>query len=175
MSLEKTEWLVLSNIPCACVCVCVCVCMCVCIRAHTHAQSLSHVRLFATSWTIDHQAPPSIGFPRQEYWSGLPLPSPGDLPDPGIKLISPARVCCVGRQILYRLSHLRSPALIECVEKKHSCCSFKLSLVKGATCFLLPALRFFHVSWVTTLTQWSLNAFPRANLSVKNSTKWPPR
>ena len=126
---------------------------------NTHAQSLSHVWLFATSWTIDHQAPLSMGFPRQEYWSGLPLPSPGDLPDPGIKLISPASVCCVGRQILYRLSHLRSPALTECVEKKRSCCSFKLSLVKGATCFLLPALRFFHVSWVTTLTQWSLMPF----------------
>ena len=48
-------------------------------------QWLSHVQLFATLWTIAHQAPLSMGFPRQEYWSGLPFPSPGDLPHPGIK------------------------------------------------------------------------------------------
>ena len=53
-------------------------------------KSLSRVRLFATPWTIAHQAPPSMGFSRQEYWSGLPFPSPGDLPDPGIKPRSPA-------------------------------------------------------------------------------------
>ena len=39
----------------------------------------------ATPWTVAHQAPQSMGLPRQEYWSGLPFPSPGDLPDPGIK------------------------------------------------------------------------------------------
>ena len=46
--------------------------------------------LFVTSWTIAHQAPPSMEFSRQEYWSGLPFPSPGDLPDPGNELWSPA-------------------------------------------------------------------------------------
>ena len=46
---------------------------------------LSHARLFLTPWTIAHQAPPSMGFYRQEYWSGLPFPSPGDLPNPGIE------------------------------------------------------------------------------------------
>ena len=50
----------------------------------------SRVRLFATLWTVAHQAPPSMGFSRQEYWSGLPVPSPGDLPDSGIKPRSPA-------------------------------------------------------------------------------------
>ena len=50
----------------------------------------SHVRLFVTLWTVAHQAPPSMGFSRQEYWSGLPIPSPGGLPDPGIKPVSPA-------------------------------------------------------------------------------------
>ena len=44
----------------------------------------------ATPWTIVHQAPPSMGFSRQEYWSGLPFPSPGDLPNPGIEPRSPA-------------------------------------------------------------------------------------
>ena len=48
-------------------------------------KSLNTVRLFATPWTVAHQAPPSMGFSRQEYWSELPFPSPGDLPDPGIK------------------------------------------------------------------------------------------
>ena len=51
---------------------------------------LSRVRLFATPWTVAYQAPPSMGFSRQECWSGLPFPSPGDLPDPGIKPGSPA-------------------------------------------------------------------------------------
>ena len=45
----------------------------------------SHVRLFVTPWTVTHQAPPSTEFSRQEYWSGLPFPSPGDLPNPGIE------------------------------------------------------------------------------------------
>ena len=52
----------------------------------------SRVRLFATVWTVARQAPLSMGFSRQEYWSGLPFASPGDLPDPGIKpasLMSP--------------------------------------------------------------------------------------
>ena len=42
-------------------------------------KSLSHVRLFSTTWTAAYQAPPSMGFARQEYWSGVPLPSPGNL------------------------------------------------------------------------------------------------
>ena len=57
--------------------------LCVC-------QSLSRVQLFATAWTVAHQAPPSMGFSRQDYWSGLPCPSTGDLPDPGIETGSPA-------------------------------------------------------------------------------------
>ena len=51
---------------------------------------LSRVRLFEIPLTVVYQASPSMGFSRQEYWSGLPFPSPGDLPDPGIKPRSPA-------------------------------------------------------------------------------------
>ena len=51
---------------------------------------LSHVQLFATPWTVAYQAPLSMGFSRQEYWSGLPFPSPGDLPNPGIEPEFPA-------------------------------------------------------------------------------------
>ena len=53
-------------------------------------NSFSHIRLFATPWTVAYQAPLSMKFSRQEYWSGLPYPSPGDLPDPGIKPMFPA-------------------------------------------------------------------------------------
>ena len=53
-------------------------------------RSLSCVRLFAAPWNIAYEAPLSLGFSRQEYWSGLPFPSPGDLPDPDVKPVSPA-------------------------------------------------------------------------------------
>ena len=51
-----------------------------------HAPSLSHVRLFATTWSLTHQVPLSVGFSREEYWSGLPFPTPRDLPSPGMEL-----------------------------------------------------------------------------------------
>ena len=49
-----------------------------------------HVQCFVTPWTVSHQAPLSMGYPRQEYWSGLLFPSPGYLPDPGTEPMSPA-------------------------------------------------------------------------------------
>ena len=55
----------------------------------SEVKSLSCVQLFAIPWTVACQAPPSMGFSRQEYWSGLPFPSPGDLPNPGIEPGSP--------------------------------------------------------------------------------------
>jgi len=55
------------------------------ISVCVYVQSLSHVPLFATPWTIAHQTPLSMEFSRQEYWSGLLFPTPGDLPGPGIK------------------------------------------------------------------------------------------
>ena len=58
--------------------------LCCCCLASQSRQVL------ATPWTVTRQAPPSMGLPRQEYWSGLPFPSPRDLPDPGIKPESPA-------------------------------------------------------------------------------------
>ena len=53
-------------------------------------KSLSRFQLFVTPWNVAYQAPLSMGFTRQEYWSGLPFPSPGDLPNPGIELWSPS-------------------------------------------------------------------------------------
>ena len=70
---------------CVCVCVYTCVCETVCV--------LSCVWHFATAWTVVHQPPLFMGFPRQERWHGLPFPSPGYLPNPGVKsasLVSPA-------------------------------------------------------------------------------------
>ena len=52
-------------------------------------KSLSRVQLFATPWTVACQAPPSMGFSGQEYWSGLSFPSPGDLPNPETEPMSP--------------------------------------------------------------------------------------
>ena len=60
-------------------------------------QSLSHVWLFAALWTVACQAPLSMGFSRQEYWSELPFPSPGDLPNPGIEPISPTSPALASR------------------------------------------------------------------------------
>ena len=59
------------------------------VRTVVVAYLLSCVWLFVTTWTAAHQASLSMGFPRQEYWSGLPFPSPGALPDPGLDPASP--------------------------------------------------------------------------------------
>ena len=60
------------------------------MKVKVKVKSLSLVRLFATLWTVGHQAPESTRFPKQEYWSGLPFRSPGNLSNPEIKLVSPA-------------------------------------------------------------------------------------
>ena len=67
-------------------------------------QLLSRVQLFATLWTVARQAPLSMGFSRQEYWSGLPCLPPGDLPDPGTEPASPEL-----QADSLPLSHRRSP------------------------------------------------------------------
>ena len=92
---------------------------------------LSRVRLCATPWTVACQAPPSMGFPRQEYWSGLPFPSPGDLPNPGLK---PGLLHC--RQILYHLSHQGS---LRQVDLPHSLSPLHCLLKEGPAPGLCPA------------------------------------
>ena len=77
---------------------CVCVCVCVCV------QLLSHIQLFATPWTVASQALLSMEFPRQEHWKGLPFPTPGYLPNPGIEPASPALQA--GSLPLYHLGSL---------------------------------------------------------------------
>ena len=70
------------------------------VNVNVNVKPLSRVRLFVTTWTVAYQSPVSMGFSRQEYWSGLPFPSPEDLPDSGIE---PGLQHC--RQTLYHLSH----------------------------------------------------------------------
>ena len=70
-------------------------------------ELLNCVRLFVTPWTIVCQVPLSIEFSRQEYWSGLLFPSPGDLLDPGIECMS-LMSTCIGKQVLYHQCHLES-------------------------------------------------------------------
>ena len=78
----------------------------VCVYTSPWAASLSRVWLFATPWTIAFQAPLSMEFSRQEYWSELPCPPPGDLPNPGVEPRSLAL-----RVILYYLSHQGNPRI----------------------------------------------------------------
>ena len=79
---------------CVCVCVCVYVCVCVCVCVCSVVQSC---QLFATPWIVALQAPLSMGFSRQDYWSGLPSPPPGDFPSPGTEPVSPAVPVLSGR------------------------------------------------------------------------------
>ena len=67
-----------------------CVCVCACVRVYVCAYVCMLVWLFVTPWTVPRQAPLSMGFSRQEYWSGLSCPPPGGLPDAGMALASPA-------------------------------------------------------------------------------------
>ena len=73
---------------------------------------LSCVRLSAALWTVAHQTPLSMGFPRQEYWSGLPFPPPGDLPNPGIEPASPGSPALADR-IFYHLATWEGHTLIK--------------------------------------------------------------
>ena len=69
------------------------------IGGNVHAKSLQSCLTLCDSLDLARQAPLSMGFSRQEYWSGLPFPTPRDLPDPEIKLSS--HVSCIGRRVLY--------------------------------------------------------------------------
>ena len=84
----------LPECMCMCVCMSVCVCVCVCVSCPRKCMCVcvcpvaSVLSSFATPWTAAHQAPLSTEFPREEYHSGLPFPTSGDLPDPGIEALS---------------------------------------------------------------------------------------
>ena len=68
---------------------------------HCVLNCFSHVQLFAMLWTVARLVPLSMGFSRKEYWSGLPYPPPGVIPDPGIERASFTSPALAGRQVLY--------------------------------------------------------------------------
>ena len=86
---------------------------------------------FATLWTLAHQAPQSMGFSRQEYWSGLPGPPPGDLPHPGIE--SGSLRSCIVRWVLYHYCHLGSPSVYLLYIREIPCKTEQLSEMTQAT------------------------------------------
>ena len=121
------------------VCVCVCTCngsalgsqtLCVCVWVHVRRQchrltdsvcvcvcALSHVRLFVTPQTVACEAPLSMELSRQEYWSALPFPTLGYLPNPGIEPASPTSPC-TGKQVLYQLNPQGSPYKLHLSHRK---------------------------------------------------------
>ena len=101
----------------------------------------SCVLLFVTPWTVACQAPLSMGFSQQEYWSGLPFPSPGDLPDPGIKPVSPLSSALAGG--FFTLNHQGSPPLGQRVLRINSHVHITLLIVM-----------LVHAKWGTNCCQW---------------------
>ena len=118
---------------CVCVraCVCVCVCACVCV--------LSPVCLFVTPWTVAPQVPLYMQFCRQGYWSGLPFPPPGDLPDPGLEPASLASPPLQADSL--PLSHQGSSG--PCIRSRRNAFYFFFQCVFPVSrCALLPCLQF---------------------------------
>ena len=139
-----------------------------------HAQSLSHVRLFVTPRTIACQAPLFMGVLRQEYWSGLPFPPPGDLADPGSKPESPAWQADSSplspqgspQLLLLRLNNIRNKSYVYCLSKTIVFC---LKRGKTWTTWKLCTER---TSWsladILELAQfnWQQITAPRAQLKI---------
>ena len=141
---------------------------------HYLESSVSHVQLFVTPWTVAYQAPPSMGFSRQEYWSGLPFPSPGDLPDPGIEARSPTLQADAltseppGKPIKQFLTPqvpLCCPFIII------FCCSvtesyltlsnpLRNSLAGSPVLLYLPEFAQIHVHWVVMLSNYLILCHP---------------
>ena len=85
-------------------------CLSLLFKACEKCQSLSCIQLFATPWTVAHQAPQFMGFSRQGYWSGLPCPSPGDLPDPGLWHSRQILNCLSHKGLKHKSTHLKQIA-----------------------------------------------------------------
>ena len=127
----------------------------------TVPSHFSHLQLFVTPWTIALQAPLSMGFSRQGYWSGLPFPSPGDLPNPGIEPVSPVVPALQADYLL--LSHWRSPLcqrdfhLIQGTNEPSwaaFCCWVGHQEMLGLSCCLLLGGRTWCLAGVLFLQSW---------------------
>ena len=125
---------------------------------------VSHAQLFATPWTVAHQAPLSMGFSRQECWSGLPFPPPGDLPNAGIELAFPASLALQTDSLL--LNHQRSSTFGLFISKA-SCGSYQGFLCSASPDVYLASWRRFLMHTVEVL---HLNFLPAANCS--QTSQW---
>ena len=140
------------------------------LQSKAKVKSLSRVRLFAIQWTVAHQAPLSMDFSRQEYWSGLPFSSPGDLPDQGIEPRSPA---------LQADSLLSWPPFFYYIPQYFFlvdlCVLYKTLL--SILFFCKHPLSIFHPSFIVSLVeQKSLTFMIKTRVShTRYKKKWPKR
>ena len=141
-------------------------------------KSLSHVWLFVTPWTVAYQAPRSMGFSRQEYWSWLPFPSPGDLPNPGIETGSPAlqtdallseppgksylNMLLKSTFILYilqRVTKVSLTSLLETTQILQAVCSFHLKKCNSLFNMLIRKCSIQIISKLTAFIRCFLSSF----------------
>ena len=117
------------------------------IKRLGYAQSLNHVQFFAIPWTVVPLAPLSMGFSRQEYWSGFPWPSPGDLPNPGSEPMSLSSLSLAGK---FFSTSTTGEALKECERVLYraminlSC--FPISILTLYSCVVFHSSRLFHMN-----------------------------
>ena len=123
-------------------------------------HSLSHVQFFATPWTVAHQASLSMGVSRQEYWSGLTFPSPGDLPDPGIKPRSPILQADTLTSEPPEKSLLLLLRALKCLSKP--------SIFNKTIFFRIRESNFFELIWmVINLTLFQVKKFKIISFKIK--------
>ena len=139
---------------------------------------LSHVQLFVTPWSVAYQVPLSMEFSRQEYWGGLPFPSPGDLPDPGIKPMSPVAPALADS---LPLSHLgASLYLVKYTSVTSTQVNYEsLSLLLHPGLHSLPALKSCQVSVCSLLTHPHRNhsdflKYTNNHTLLSKSLEWLP-
>ena len=126
-------------------------CVYACVLSH-----FSYVRCFLKLWTLPCQAPLSMGFSRQEYWSGLPCPPPGDLPDPGTEPISLMSPALAGR-FFTTSTTVEALVLYSCVKIWHKyCLELYLEPEEGLNLALIFILANMFFSWQST--HWRIRA-----------------
>ena len=146
-------------------------------------SSYIHVRLFATLWTITHQAPLSMGFSRQEYWSQLPCPPPGDLPDPGVEPTSLMSPVLAGGYFTTSATWEALNSLILPLKKKNP--EFLCNVIQSMPFLCWKAfIKFIPLELVKGLNPSSLSSSPLPqpptptpildNLLITSQHSWPP-
>ena len=137
----------------------------------------SHVRLCATLWTVAFQAPLSVGFSRQEYWSGLPCPPPGDLPNPGIETMSLMSAALAGTSS-WPLVPPGKPLLClgHCTCHRKWVCGqgLRSSIIKGSVTFLGRDPRSCPLVTVTLIQPSSLQTYLLLKVVQQRPRRWRP-